>query len=425
MSRDSQIDGLRGLSVLMVILIHAMIFIPLFCLSQEEFQAHLADMPAVFLPILGFDRSVDIFFILSAYLLSRPLFSQIEKGGIQYRRFFIARAFRVYPIYLLLILPIWLFTVEAPLSGEGLVRFLQNILFIDNFFFSGFLAVSWSLAVEMQFYFALPFLVVVAYATGRPFLMILGFLGLAILGRAWALWNEPNVVLLAATDITTADAIRAEGLGYFYYNTVPRVHTLILGMIWAFVAHRGWLDQLIRSMAARPGLPLITFISSLALIWFIFYFPFSLQRNLIWELIYGSALSADVISFIAFLFHRLVFCVAVLAAIFSISAAGHAPWGRFFSAVLDSWLLRTISRLSFTIYLLHLAFLALAAALVFQTVNFSEVESVSYLQIFLIAVLGCTSTALVSWPLYRYIETPMINLGKRLGRGRASSPATT
>jgi peptidoglycan/LPS O-acetylase OafA/YrhL len=91
---DDFLDGLRGLAILMVVVAHGPVI-------------------NVFLPNVG-RAGVYLFFVLSAFLLSRQLYnSGIRSATLT--RYFVARVFRIYP----LVVSVILFIYSMRLSGIG------------------------------------------------------------------------------------------------------------------------------------------------------------------------------------------------------------------------------------------------------------------------------------------------------------------
>ena len=215
MERDLIIDGFRGISVCMVVCLHALLFVPVAVLPPEAYQAFVDATPMALVPMFGFDRSLEIFFLISAYVLTRPLLYQIEGGGLSLRRYAIVRLLRIYPVYLFLLALLYLIDQQNPFAGDEVATFLQNLFFLDNLFDSSIIAVTWSLTVEMQFYLILPFLILFAYWTGRPFAVLLGFFVVSLVVRGGVLMALPSILLPASM----VDILQAEGMKFLYYNT--------------------------------------------------------------------------------------------------------------------------------------------------------------------------------------------------------------
>jgi peptidoglycan/LPS O-acetylase OafA/YrhL len=135
--RLREIDFLRGIAIILVLFRHK----PLF-----DFTVNMGWI------------GVDLFFVLSGFLVSGLLFNEyIKYGNINATRFLIRRGFKIYPIYYLTyvfyLIPKFL---EHNVSVKGILAdgvFLQNYLFGWGYAYPA----SWSLAVEEHFYFGLAF----------------------------------------------------------------------------------------------------------------------------------------------------------------------------------------------------------------------------------------------------------------------------
>ncbi len=146
------LDGLRGVAILLVMLSHA--HAPLF---------------------EGAFYGVDLFFVLSGYLISTLLLQEVERSGrIAYWRFYSRRLYRLMPALALFLLAYCLF---APLLwpdltdvySDALVSFFYladyGIAFFDQ---PGTLLHMWSLAVEEHFYLVWPPLLMLLVRTSAP-----------------------------------------------------------------------------------------------------------------------------------------------------------------------------------------------------------------------------------------------------------------
>ena len=147
----SEIDGLRGLSVLGVLLFH---------LKYDLFS--------------GGYLGVDVFIVISGFLITSIIYDNLKLDNFNFRDFFLRRARRLLPSYFVVLLISLLFSYLF-LLPEDLLKFSKSLLsstiFVSNFFFwltSGYweegsfnpLLHTWSLSLEWQFYF---FLSVVSY----------------------------------------------------------------------------------------------------------------------------------------------------------------------------------------------------------------------------------------------------------------------
>lgn len=175
-----EIDGLRAVAVLPVILFHAGIG-----------------------PFSGGFVGVDVFFVISGYLITAILIGDLERGDFSLWRFYERRARRILPalgVVILAALPFawaWMTPAELVDFGESIgavMVFLSNLLFaIEAGYFDTTaemkpLLHTWSLAVEEQFYLVFPLLLLGLWRLARR--RVAGALILLALGSlVWAQWS--------------------------------------------------------------------------------------------------------------------------------------------------------------------------------------------------------------------------------------------
>ena len=109
---------------------------------------------------------VDLFFVLSGFLVSGLLFTEFRMHGrISPLRFYARRAWKIYPPYLVMIATT---TVAILMQGYLIqrIQLLAELLFIQNYV-KGLWLHTWSLAVEEHFYLVLPLVCLVALHAGR------------------------------------------------------------------------------------------------------------------------------------------------------------------------------------------------------------------------------------------------------------------
>ena len=189
-----EIDGLRGIAVLAVILYHSKVTI----LDYQIFKG-------------GF-IGVDIFFVISGYLITSIILNeQLSTGSFSFKYFFERRIRRIIPVLIFIMLVSLPFAWNYLLPDDFL-NFSKSILyslgFSSNFYFhysgqqygsgNSFLNPflhTWSLSVEEQFYILFPILLLIAIKFFRKFIIHILILGFIIsLGFAdWGSRNNPSL----------------------------------------------------------------------------------------------------------------------------------------------------------------------------------------------------------------------------------------
>ena len=125
---------------------------------------------------------VDLFFVLSGYLIASQWFSSLEKDKLSwaYKKFYIKRTFRILPSYFLVFA---LYAMQAVFLTGHQFEVWQYFLFVQNFFDLPIFGISWSLCVEEHFYFIFPITAFFLWQWKKPALAIatgLGALGLTL-----------------------------------------------------------------------------------------------------------------------------------------------------------------------------------------------------------------------------------------------------
>lgn len=175
---------------------------------------------------------VDLFFVLSGFLISGLLFAEYKKrGSINFKRFFVRRGFKIYPMFYLLLL----FTVPAQLllhKLSPLGNYLDEIFYVQNYRPSVW-GQTWSLAVEEHFYILLPLLlfVLIRYSRDRlnPFRAIpVAFLVVAV---ACLVFRIITMTSVPAADLTWT--ISGQALTF----THERMDSLFFGVLLGYVHH--------------------------------------------------------------------------------------------------------------------------------------------------------------------------------------------
>lgn len=150
--RIPSLDGLRALSIILVLVHH--VFIPL----------HPESAPQRLLFLLGDygPTGVSIFFVISGFLITLLLKRERQQfGEVSLRAFYIRRVFRILPAYLAYLLCLAVL-VKAGSIEVGRSSFLHALTFTTDYAAdqNGHLGHTWSLSVEEQFYILWPLIFV-------------------------------------------------------------------------------------------------------------------------------------------------------------------------------------------------------------------------------------------------------------------------
>jgi peptidoglycan/LPS O-acetylase OafA/YrhL len=227
-----EIDGLRAIAVSAVILYHANITI------------------LGFQPFKGGFIGVDIFFVISGYLITSIILKElVTTGSFSFKYFYERRIRRILPALLfvmLISLPFaWMY-----LTPSSFVDFSKSILysigFSSNFYFhfsgeqygatSGLfkpMLHTWSLSVEEQYYILFPIVLLIAFRYFRKYLIYILIFGVILsLGVAdWGSRNYPSFTFYALP--TRAwELLAGSILAYFEIKNVKRSKNKSLNLIF-------------------------------------------------------------------------------------------------------------------------------------------------------------------------------------------------
>jgi peptidoglycan/LPS O-acetylase OafA/YrhL len=166
------LDGLRAIAALLIIVFHCHVIPRL--IHGGSGQSHSEGLTASLLDY-GW-VGVDIFFVLSGFLIARILFVQAADQGIDFKSFYVKRAFRIFPAYyFVLTLSLFCFShvqLFSPLYGGApfgmlLERSPFNYFYLANYAFPAdqrtALTWGWSLCIEEHFYLVFPVLTTVIF----------------------------------------------------------------------------------------------------------------------------------------------------------------------------------------------------------------------------------------------------------------------
>lgn len=203
----SDIDGLRAIAILGVVVYHA-------------FPSALPG---------GF-TGVDIFFVISGYLISGIIFKQSQQGTFSFADFYSRRIKRIFPALITVLLCALIYGWRTMLSDEftmlgkhvaGGLGFVQNIVL---YFEAGYFDVAsetkplmhlWSLGVEEQFYIFFPMIALI-FARSRKAILL-------------------SLIVISILSFLLNIVVVKENPSLAFYNPLSRVWELMAGSILAWL----------------------------------------------------------------------------------------------------------------------------------------------------------------------------------------------
>lgn len=182
---------------------------------------------------------VDLFFVLSGYLIGGQLLAALAREqSINLKRFFARRALRIMPAYFV-ILAIYIF-LPSWREYPDMYPWWKFLFSVQNIGLHGGTAFShaWSLAVEDQFYFALPFILIVVNRSPRTAIIVpcVIFVGGFLLRTFLAYQHPAEISGVAFRDYQA----------WIYYPTWTRLDPLVFGVVLAAIekCRPGWWNRL-------------------------------------------------------------------------------------------------------------------------------------------------------------------------------------
>ena len=225
------LDTLRAAAIILVLMYHYVVFV-----GQEPIFGIFSNVGWV---------GVDLFFVLSGYLIGHQIFSSIvSQGRFSLKNFYYRRLLRTLPNYLF-ILSIY-FLIPGFRERELLPPLWKFLTFTQNFNPIAGTAFShaWSLCIEEQFYLIFPALTLLivatkSFRTGWALIGGLLIAGIILRGALW-IYYAPN----------TEDYFIHAYYSTIYYSSFCRLDELILGVsiallrnfhqeVWAKIMKRG------------------------------------------------------------------------------------------------------------------------------------------------------------------------------------------
>jgi peptidoglycan/LPS O-acetylase OafA/YrhL len=313
-----ELDGLRGIAILLVLLRHA---------ARPVFDEHGEILPLgtwdLAVPLLNGWMGVDLFFVLSGFLITHHLLrhwpGEFQIGYVS--RYWLKRVLRTFPAYYatLAVVAFGLLPYYRPVVEHFGTHLWQHILYLQDYFGSQWVSAFWSLGVEEKFYLLCPFVL----------------LWLGRYPRARQLWILAALAclptVLRALTLASQAGFASDFEGFFWAVRSPfhlALDGLWLGVICALI-HRWRPPAIAANPAVRHGL-----------------------------LIFGMALVAALFLSIAWFDHRHFRASVVVLGLVSTGFASIALAVLLGPTFISSWLrarwLRFMAEVSYSVYLAHM-----------------------------------------------------------------------
>jgi len=342
-----QLDGLRAIAILLVLMNHML------DMKSPRAVAYLCSLGWI---------GVDVFFVLSGFLITKILLST-EPGPRAFGLFVLRRVLRTWPLYFVVLIAAWLI-LRHDASGMQ-TNWLQHMFFLQNYtpwFITRTLAPTWSLCIEEHFYFIWPFFVFLLPRRALFWVLPVAFIALPVT-RYWGMHQAFTFKQL-------------------YTETQFHLDGLVAGSIVALLFSRYSIRP---RMMSRIGLVCFVLGAGTAILGF--------RRN--WDVIFGQnvvfGFTSLAVGFAGLLMLLLCDESSILVRVFS-----YRP-------------LRYIGRISYGIYLLQDGLISFLSRIPLHRVLGEAATS----WMLIIPLRICFAIALAALS-YRFFESPILRVKDRL-----------
>jgi peptidoglycan/LPS O-acetylase OafA/YrhL len=212
------LDGLRALAILLVLCAHFFGFF---------WTSHIKEtLPAMsnLAPFLWGWTGVDLFFVLSGYLIGKQLWRErIATGSVKFWRFILRRGLRIWPLFFAMLL-------YYSFVPSGVRTSHWDFAFLTNFHRGAGIDDAWSLSTEEQFYILVPLLLILTAGVRRVWIYYLGCA--AVVVGEW-------LARVHVMHTLTAQGLSGRALlDAMHYPIYLHCDALIAGLVIALVSER-------------------------------------------------------------------------------------------------------------------------------------------------------------------------------------------
>jgi len=359
------LDGIRGLAILLVMVFH---------MTVIE-GGPLLDRLWIGAANVGW-AGVDLFFVLSGFLITGILFDSKGSDGY-FRNFYARRVLRIFPLYYsvvfvcLVILPL----IDHPrIRSQGAVpgdeiwywTYLSNFSIAHHHQFRhAILDISWSLAIEEQYYLVWP--LVVLFLSRRALIRVcVGLIGAAVVFRCALLLADVHPVAI-------------------YVITPSRMDALALGSLLALLDRgegglRAWTGFARRGLAATGV---------------------AFAGILLWQR--GPANYSPVMQAVGYTTAALFFGALLVLVVGS-------PAGSAIPRMFEGRFFRTLGRFSYALYLCHLPVRSSFRGVIFPPDRFFTVFGSKLPALLVFYLLAMSASLLLAWLSWHACEKHFLKL---------------
>ncbi|KXJ73197.1 hypothetical protein RP20_CCG016319 [Aedes albopictus] len=397
--------GIRSLSMIWIIIvhIHEFLLVALWKNSPTMWKYIRSFVPSV-LHFTGY-LAVDTFLVLSGMLVAMSMLRELDKKGkINPLMLYLHRYIRITAPYAAMILFVVSF---AQYMGEGVLwkvhmnGFKQScvtnwwaaLLHIQNYVAPNEMCLTWTwyLSVDMQLYIIAPALIYPLWRFGKR--VLVGIAGLAVLSMACVLgtflYNEFRLSLFAPD-------VDYRRYALTYYSTHARMAVWLWGLIFGYILHKTkdtGVNLSKRNWTAG-------WVACFTLLGLIVFSSYQIYITDVADFSYVIDAFYEPLS-------RSVFAVCVMWIILACVNGKGGLLDEFLGASI--W--QPISRLSFTMYLLHVLLLMMASVAPDKTGAYFSVINLFY---WIWGTIGLTTSVTLLWSAI--FELPFVTLSKLLLR---------
>ena len=409
------VDGIRALAIILVGIGHV-----------YTIQVALTEVPKP--SWLRHDYGVDMFFVISGFLIGTILIKEFQKTNkINYAKFYVRRFLRLMPVYVVILIAGIYFMQNwynqlpdqgLPLLGDNTLigegtnakNMWANLFYVNNFLDADeqYLLWCWSLAIEEQFYIIAPFfLSFILLKTRKRISIFIALLILSCIIRFVTVYQHnifPENYWNALSTGPNGKNYLNYTFTHLYDNLLTRYGGLLVGVIGAYLV-QFHLNKIRVFMAKKLAsiiliFSVVIFFGAFVDLEFRYFGRFAEFSQLTlndWEKVYWAATIG---------FSRNLFSLATMFIILY-SIYNKTSIGRGINKFLSLRWFYPVAQISYSAYLTHwmLMFWMYPSTVPFLSEYFESIHVVHAIN----GILGVIATLLASIILYIFIERPLMD----------------